>query len=348
MRYQNFNDRLRRLRSAAEKGGWTLTNMNKVHELPFWVATNSAVAERPPRIAWAMMHGNEPTGFEALVKFIERGTPVSNWILVPLVNPTGIDAFSRLTGSGFDLNRRAREFGPIESDCLKSILQSAPFELALNLHDQRSIFHPEMKQVPSTLSVLAPNAMNGDLLIQPARAMAWAGSIFQWINRRQPSWGYARFDETYYPTAFGEWSQELGVPTVTIETGIALGDASRAKVGHELFNAICMADESLEPLPNGQAAYLSLPYNRSTGCDFAIQGSNERSYWKLWEQVQNGSYTAGIERVEKEQQEIVPYQEIAVADSEYSELVQQSVWTHDGIYASGMVSLRDLAEALPK
>jgi len=174
-----------------------------------------------------MMHGNEPTGFEALIQFIRRGAPTFNWTLVPLVNPTGVDAFSRLTFEGVDLNRCARTSGPSESDTLKSILQSSRFELALNLHDQRSIFHPEGFCTPSSLSILAPAAMTDVVPIQPEAAIAWAGSLSLWMRQRRPDWGYARFDESYYPTAFGEWVQELGVPTVTVETGIALGDASR-------------------------------------------------------------------------------------------------------------------------
>ena len=203
MRYQNFSERTRRLHEAAQEGGWELHNAASPESVPIWVATHPQPEYSRSRVAWAMMHGNEPTGFEALVQFIRRGAPTFNWTLVPLVNPTGIDAFTRLTIDGVDLNRCARQAGPVESDVLKLILQSSNHELALNLHDQRSIFHPTGICKPSSLSILAPAAMNGAVAVQPDLAIAWAGSLSLWMRELRPDWGFARFDESYYPTAFG-------------------------------------------------------------------------------------------------------------------------------------------------
>jgi hypothetical protein len=294
-----------------------------------------------------MMHGNEPTGFEALIQFIRRGAPTFNWTLVPLVNPTGINVFSRLTIDGVDLNRCARKAGPVESDVLKLILQSSDHELALNLHDQRSIFHPTGICMPSSLSILAPAAMKGTMPNQPELAIAWAGSLSLWMRELRPDWGYARFDESYYPTAFGEWVQELGIPTVTVETGVALGDASRSEVGKALFELLCRADAHLSPDEQGRAHYFSLPYNSSDGCDFELKSDTQSSYWKLWEAVQEGSYVSGIERVESVV-EVYPYQCIEVARDDFDLLTQRPIWTSAELYARATSSLRDLAAVLPR
>ena len=347
MRYQNFSDRTRRLHEAALEGGWELRNAAPLESRPIWVATHPLSEKSGTRIAWAMMHGNEPTGFEALIQFIRRGAPTLNWTLVPMVNPTGVNAFSRLTCDGVDLNRCARRDGPSESDVLKSILQSSHYELALNLHDQRSIFHPEGMCTPSSLSTLAPAAMTDAVPIQPEAAIAWAGSLSLWMRQRRPDWGYARFDESYYPTAFGEWVQELGVPTVTVETGIALGDASRVEVGRELYEVLCRADAHQSPDEEGSAHYLSLPYNASDGCDFELKSGTHSSYWKLWEAVQEGSYVSGIERVESVV-EVYPYQCIEVARDDFNLLTQRPIWTSAELYARATSSLRDLAAVLPR
>lgn len=293
------------------------------------------------------MHGNEPTGFEALISFIEQGAPTSNWTLLPLVNPTGIDSFTRHTFEGIDLNRRAREAGPLESDLLKNILRSEGFELALNLHDQRSIFHPYGQSIPSSLSVLAPASKANGALEQPSIAKAWAGSISNWMSELEPSWGFARFDESYYPTAFGEMVQELGIPTVTVETGIAIGDYSRRGVARALYRVLDRVDRSSVPDPKGKSHYENLPFNQSTGCDFMIQSSGNQSFWRVWEVVKNGSYTAGIERVE-EASGLTPYRLISITNSDYDALVQRSVWTSLELHASASTSLRDLADVLPR
>ena len=347
MRYQNFSERTRRLHEAAQEGGWELHNAASPESVPIWVATHPQPEYSRSRVAWAMMHGNEPTGFEALIQFIRRGAPTFNWTLVPMVNPTGIDAFSRLTIDGVDLNRCARQAGPVESDVLKLILQSSDHELALNLHDQRSIFHPTGICKPSSLSILAPAAMKATVPMQPQLAVAWAGSLSLWMRERHPDWGYARFDESYYPTAFGEWVQELGIPTVTVETGIALGDASRSEVGQALFELLCRTDAHLSPDGQDRVHYFSLPYNASDGCDFELKSGTQSSYWKLWEIVQDGSYVSGIERVESAE-DLCPYQCIEVAHVEFNLLTQRPIWTTVELYATATSSLRDLAEVLPR
>ena len=347
MRYQNFSERTRRLHEAAQEGGWELHNAAPHEYLPIWVATHPQPEYSRSRVAWAMMHGNEPTGFEALIQFIRRGAPTFKWTLVPIVNPTGIDAFSRLTIDGVDLNRCARQAGPVESDVLKLILQSSDHELALNLHDQRSIFHPLGICKPSSLSILAPAALKGTVPTQPELAVAWAGSLSLWMRERHPDWGYARFDESYYPTAFGEWVQELGIPTVTVETGVALGDASRSEVGQALFELLCRTDAHLSPDDQGSAHYLDLPYNASNGCDFELKSGTQSSYWKLWEVVQDGGYVSGIERVESAE-DLCPYQCIEVAHVDFNLLTKRPIWTTAELYATATSSLRDLAAVLPR
>lgn len=347
MRYQNFNNRSLRLQAAARQGGWELTNLSTDGGLPLWVVRHPKSALLVPRVAWSFMHGNEPTGFESLISFIEQGVPASNWTLLPMVNPTGIDMFTRHTRDGIDLNRRAREAGPLESDLLKNILRSEGFELALNLHDQRSIFHPSGQSIPSSLSVLAPASNVNGVFVQPSVAKAWAGSISKWMSELEPSWGFARFDESYYPTAFGEMVQELGIPTVTVETGIAIGDYSRTRVARALFRVLERVDQTSAPNFNGKSHYESLPLNQSTGCDFLIQSNDDQSFWKVWERVTNGSYTAGIERVEEEA-DLIPYQTLSITNSDHGALVQRSVWTSLELYAWASASLRDLVEALPR
>jgi hypothetical protein len=347
MRYQNFTERTQRLHQAALEGGWVLNNLTPTESHPIWVATHPNPITPRSRVAWAMMHGNEPTGFEALIQFIRCGAPTFNWTLIPMVNPTGIDSFSRLTAGGVDLNRCARQDGPFESDALKAVLKGSNYELALNLHDQRSIFRPLSAHLPSSLSVLAPAALSEGLPSQPERALAWAGSLSIWMRESRPNWGYSRFDESYYPTAFGEWVQELGIPTVTVETGIAPGDAARAEVGQALFKVICRVD--LQDLPDdyGVSHYRGLPVNSPDGCDFAIQCGTRVLHWKLWEHVQEGRYISGIERIEMGTV-CIPYQRIEVANADFDLLMQRPIWTATELYATGISALRDLAAVLPR
>ena len=349
MRYQNFNSRSQLLAEAANFGGWGLHNIAPAARTPFWTLSHPDAAGGEPRIAWSMMHGNEPTGFEALLRLIRCGRPQCDWTLIPLVNPSGIDAFTRLTSEGIDLNRRARDHGPLESDLLKSVLASGSFKLALNLHDQRSLFCPNGQAIPSSLSVLAPRCINQDQESFSEPAQAWAGTITSLMRELEPNWGYARFDDAYYPTAFGEWTQELGIPTVTVETGVTLEDYSREKVSLRLGEVLRTIDAIRSPPVEGITHYLDLPLNASWGVDLELRSGNQISHWQVWEEVQSQSHTSGIAKaIPQGNAAPIPYQSINLLKREFDEIQAKDSWTSLALYAVSSTDLRSFAEALPK
>lgn len=349
MRYQNFSIRSQLLTEAAALGGWVLRDLAPEGRTPFWLLSHPGAVGGEPRIAWSMMHGNEPTGFEALLHLIRCGQPQCDWTLVPLVNPSGVDAFNRLTNQGIDLNRRARDRGPLESDLLKSLLASRTFALALNLHDQRSLFCPSGQSIPSSLSVLAPRCIKEGQESYSLDAQAWAGTLSSLMQELEPNWGYARFDDAYYPTAFGEWTQELGVPTVTVETGVALNDYSRERVSLRLGEVLRAVDAARSPRPKGITHYQNLPINTPWGVDLELQYGEHRSHWRVWEEVQGQHYSSGIAKAIPEGSGTpVPYQTFNLLKAEFDAIQAKDSWTSLELYAVSSTGLRSFAEALPK
>ncbi len=74
------------------------------HEIPAFVRR----AEGVPRVYVSSgMHGDEPAGPLALYEFLKEGLfgGEVEWMLCPLMNPTGISAGSRENKQGLDLNR---------------------------------------------------------------------------------------------------------------------------------------------------------------------------------------------------------------------------------------------------
>lgn len=348
MRYQNFSIRSNRLAEAAQKGGWVLTDANAAGAHPVWVARHPSPKSDIKRIAWSLMHGNEPTGFEALLQFIESGTPQCDWTLVPLVNPTGIDRFERLTAEGIDLNRCARILGPTEAELLKELLRNNPFDLALNLHDQRSIFHPAEQNLPSTLSVLAPRARSQQGEFAPVRAKQWAGWLSAFVANRRPDWGLARFDDQYYPQAFGEWCQELGIPTITVETGVSLGDYSRDEIARILGAALIDLDKTTSPEAKCEQIYDSLAFNASTGIDLALHSPSGSSFWRVVEEVHPDlGYQCGIQNV-GELGSGSAYCRIQLSQNEFASITSKPFWTSSALQASASAALRSFATGLPK
>lgn len=349
MRYQNFSIRSELLAEAANFGGWVLHNSAPAERTPFWLLSHPGAEGGEQRIAWSMMHGNEPTGFEALLHLIRCGRPQCNWTLIPLVNPSGIDAFTRLTSKGIDLNRRAREEGPLESDLLKSLLSSQSFKLALNLHDQRSLFCPSGQAIPSSLSVLAPRCIKEGHESFSEPAQAWAGTLSSLMEELEPDWGYARFDDAYYPMAFGEWTQELGIPTVTVETGVSLDDYSRERVSLRLGEVLRTIDAAKSPQLSGITHYQNLPINTPWGVDLELQSGKHRSHWRVWEEVQGQHYSSGIAKaIPQGSGAPVPYQTFNLLKTEFDAIQAKDSWTSLELYAVSSTALRSFAEALPK
>lgn len=349
MRYQNFSIRSQLLAEAANFGGWVLRDLAPEGQTPFWLLSHPGAEGGEQRIAWSMMHGNEPTGFEALLHLIRCGRPQCDWTLVPLVNPTGVDAFTRLTSEGIDLNRRAREHGPLESDLLKSVLSSQSFKLALNLHDQRSLFCPSGQAIPSSLSVLAPRCIKEGQESFSEPAQAWAGTLSNLMRELEPDWGYARFDDAYYPTAFGEWTQELEIPTVTVETGVSLDDYSRERVSLRLGQVLRTIDAARSPQSKGITQYQNLPINTPWGVDLELQSGKHRSHWRVWDEVQSQLYSSGIAKaIPQGSVAPVPYQTFNLLKREFDEIQAKDSWTSKELYAVSSTALRSFAEALPK
>lgn len=90
----------------------------------------------------AGIHGDEPAGVEAVIRFlrdISQGSPVIRSVditLFPCNNPHGYEAGQRTNGNGNDLNREFRKRRPDEEVFLiKRALAGRSFDLSLELHE---------------------------------------------------------------------------------------------------------------------------------------------------------------------------------------------------------------------
>lgn len=102
-RYDRLSERIR---AIAERPGARLHCLGEVDDLPFW-----RIDLIPPAPRWqvclaAGIHGDEPAGVEALLRFLEAppDLPVL-WSGFPCMNPTGLTRGTREDRHGRDLNR---------------------------------------------------------------------------------------------------------------------------------------------------------------------------------------------------------------------------------------------------
>ncbi|TNE30006.1 MAG: hypothetical protein EP346_04540 [Bacteroidetes bacterium] len=236
---------------------------------------------------WSQMHGNEATATYALMDlllYIETHAQES-WLadvlrrihirVIPMVNPDGAERWSRRTALNIDPNRDAVALSSPETKLLMDRIKASGAEVAFNLHDQRNIFHLEGTDHSAVISFLAPSA-DASRSVNPTRrkSMNWISHL-QKITKQFYEPGAGKYTDEYYPTAFGENVQALGIPTILIESGAAPGDPNR-NVARKL-NFILLI-EALRVLSNSTvlndysiADYKAIPHNDNKQWDLKIE-----------------------------------------------------------------------------
>ncbi|NVK28734.1 MAG: peptidase M14 [Flavobacteriia bacterium] len=239
-------------------------------------------------IAWSQMHGNEATATYAihdLLLYLQLYTDKS-WVqelskrihfrIIPMVNPDGAERWSRRTALNIDPNRDAVALQAVETRILMDRIKRSGAEVALNLHDQRNIFHLEKTSDSAVISFLAPSA-DYERSVNPTRRKA-----MNWISHLQKSLvevhkpGAGRYTDEFYPTAFGENVQKLGIPTILIESGASPNDPNRNTARRLNFylllqSLFALAYDSATIDQYSKSDYSSIPLNDNKQWDVLIK-----------------------------------------------------------------------------
>ncbi|MFO7720469.1 MAG: M14 family zinc carboxypeptidase, partial [Gillisia sp.] len=119
-------------------------------------------------LAWSQMHGNESTTTKAVFDvlnafYTQEDNPVLRQILeqctisiIPMLNPDGASAYTRVNANNVDLNRDAKDLKEKESKLLRSVFDDFNPDFCFNLHDQRTIFSAGNTSHPASISFLTP------------------------------------------------------------------------------------------------------------------------------------------------------------------------------------------------
>lgn len=198
---------------------------------------------------WSQMHGNESTGTKALFDlfncFTKSNSKEIDFILksctllfIPMLNPDGALAYTRVNANDIDLNRDAVDRKAKESKLLRSVLDNFNPHFCFNLHDQRTIFGVEGYQNPATVSFLAPSEEETRALTKGRKeTMNVIVSMNNILQQIIPNY-IGRYTDEYYPTATGDNFQKLGYNTILIESGHYPNDYDREKSREFTFYAI--------------------------------------------------------------------------------------------------------------
>ena len=127
-----------RFESAARKNGFRSERYGDVTGCPLIALTKRSPGRRPRLYFSSGIHGDEPAPPLALLEMLESGVFDSraNWLICPLLNPSGFLKRTRESAEGFDLNRDYKDIRSAEIRAHIAWLQSQPnFEITFSLHE---------------------------------------------------------------------------------------------------------------------------------------------------------------------------------------------------------------------
>jgi hypothetical protein len=265
-------------------------------------------------LLWSQMHGNESTGTKALFDLFncfsncteeefKKILKECTLIFVPMLNPDGAQAYTRVNANNIDLNRDAVDRVAKESNLLRDLLEEFNPQFCFNLHDQRTIFGVEGTQNPATISFLAPseeitrNITKGR--IETMNVIVAMNSMLQNVI---PNF-VGRYTDEFYPTATGDNFQKLGYNTVLIESGHYPDDYTREVSREYTFYSILQGIYHIATSDKftDYEAYFTIPNNDKIFYDVIHRYSDSKKdiAFQYKDEVINGKMVSKLNKVDE-------------------------------------------------
>jgi predicted deacylase len=283
LRHATVQQSLEELR-ALRLAGMQLVEVGK--SLEGRVIRSAQLGSGPVRVfAWSQMHGNEATHTAVLLEIIhllqtQPDCEVCRTILsgctlylVPMLNPDGAERFVRRNAQDLDVNRDALHLQTPEGRLLRSLVEKYRPDFAFNLHNQNARSSIDGKH-PAAVALLVPPVDAEDTRTAWTIRAKQVAAAFLEAVRADCVGMICRYNADFMSRCFGEWVQQQGAATLTVEAG------GWSTVAAEPLTEVHLAGmlSALESIASGSYAkhdpteYDALP--RSTDqelCDVLIQ-----------------------------------------------------------------------------
>ena len=236
-------------------------------------------------LMWSQMHGNESTTTKSildLINYFRRSEEYADEILrgctiriIPMLNPDGAEAYTRVNANGIDLNRDAQALTQPESRVLRNCYEEFRPDYCFNLHDQRTIYNVGNTNKPATVSFLSPAFnLNRDLSPVRMKSMDLISLMNKELQESIPG-QVGRYDDAFNANCVGDTFQMLETPTVLFEAGHYPRDYQREMTRKYIFMALLTAlgAASSELLEFSPKLYTAIPENNKLYFDILIRNA---------------------------------------------------------------------------
>ncbi|MFD2725954.1 M14 family zinc carboxypeptidase [Hyunsoonleella rubra] len=204
------------------------------------------IGKGPKRVLmWSQMHGNESTTTKAIFDFLNTclaENTLTDTILksctlciIPILNPDGAKAYTRINANEIDLNRDAQQRSQPESVALRNVFVEFKPDYCFNLHGQRTIFSAGKAKKSAIVSFLSP-AQDEACSVTPNRKIAM--EIIAEMNRALqeiiPN-HVGVYDDAFNLNCVGDTFQSENIPTILFEAGHFPDDYPRDKTRELIY-----------------------------------------------------------------------------------------------------------------
>jgi hypothetical protein len=224
---------------------------------------------------WSQMHGNESTTTKAIFDFLNFLAAESDeslsfldkftFLILPMVNPDGAEAYIRVNANSVDLNRDSVDLSQPESRALRKAFENFKPDWCFNMHDQRTIFAVGDTARPATLSFLAPSYNEArdvnNCRLKAMNVIAAMNKTLQKYIQGQ----VGRFDDSFNINCIGDTFQSLDVPTILFEAGHYPYDYERETTRKYVFFALLSGLSAIYEnviVVNESERYFEIPQNK--------------------------------------------------------------------------------------
>jgi len=238
-------------------------------------------------LMWSQMHGNESTTTKALFdllnvlsdrdsKFVRQLLENVTIGILPMLNPDGARAYTRVNANQVDLNRDAQALTQPESKVLRNCFDAFKPNYCFNLHGQRTIFSAGATNKSAALSFLSPAQDEPCTITETRRrAMDVVVRMNDVLQRLIPG-QIGTYDDAFNINCVGDTFQTLHVPTILFEAGHYANDYQREEVRRLIFISLWTAivHIALKDIQGVHAAaYGAIPRNEKLFYDIIIRNA---------------------------------------------------------------------------
>ncbi len=237
-------------------------------------------------LMWSQMHGNESTTtkalFDLLNTLIDKESSLEYILdtctlyIIPILNPDGAKAYTRINANKVDLNRDAQDLSQPESKVLRDVFKRFKPHFCYNLHGQRTIFSAGTSNKPATVSFLAP-AQDKACTITPNRKIAMTViSVMNHALQKLIPNQVGVYDDAFNLNCVGDTFQNENVPTILFEAGHYYNDYNREQTREYIYVSLL---ESLDYISKNSIdgsdykSYSEIPENDKCFYDIIIRNA---------------------------------------------------------------------------